>query len=190
MTCCIGYKTVKGLYFASDTQGSNDDTKETRLDPKVFKVKNMLFATCGSFRMRDVLMYELDLPKCKIDEDIDRYMRTTVINAIRMLFIDRGICIKTDETDIASPGDILIGIHDKIYKIESDFQVGEISKPYVAIGCGAREAMGAMTMFEKYLDLPETNKDIRLFLENTLKTVAELNINVNDTINIISKRIS
>lgn len=190
MTCCIGYKTDKMIYFAGDTQGSNTETKETRLDPKVFKNKNILIATCGSFRMRDVLMYELDLPKLNMDEDIDKYIRTTVINAIRNLFIEKGICIKNEESDLASPGDILLGIKDKIYKIESDFQVGEVDKPYVAIGCGSREAMGAMTMYEKYLDLPQTKKDTENFLINALETTAELNINVNNICNIISKRIS
>lgn len=189
MTCCIGYKTDKMLYFAGDTQGSNEDTKETRLDPKIFKLKNILVATCGSFRMRDVLMYELDIPKLKIGEDIDKYVRTTVINAIRSLFIEKNICVKNDETDLACPGDILLGIRDKIYKIESDFQVGEINKPYVAIGCGAREAMGAMTMYEKYLDLPKTKVEIENFLMNTLDVTADLNINVNNICNIISKRI-
>ena len=187
MTCCIGYKTNKKIYFISDTQGSNDDNKEIRLDPKIFKMNNMLFATCGSFRMRDVLRYELDIPKLKIGEDIDRYIRTTVINAIRDLFVDKGICIKTDETDLASPGDILINIKDKIYKIESDFQVGEINKPYVAIGCGAREAMAAMSMYERFFNLPETKKEVNTFLINTLATVAELNINVNDEYNMLSK---
>lgn len=189
MTCCIGYKTNKMLCFASDTQGSNEDTKETRLDPKIFKLNDMLIATCGSFRMRDVLMYELDIPKLKINEDIDKYVRTTVINGIRNLFIEKNICVKNDETDFASPGDILLGIQNKIYKIESDFQVGETDKAYVAIGCGAREAMGAMTMYEKYLSLPKTKNEIEKFLLNTLETTADLNISVNNICNTIFKRI-
>lgn len=190
MTCCIGYKTEKALYFISDTQGSTDDVKETRLDPKVFKVNNMLFATCGSFRMRDVLMYELDIPRLKANEDLDKYMRTTVINAIRDLFVEKGICIKTEESDLTSPGDILIGIKDKIYKIESDFQVGEINKAYVAIGCGSREAMAAMSMYEEYFDLPKTKKDINQFLIKTIKVVSNLNLNVNDIYELITQRIS
>ena len=62
MTCCIGYKANNMLYFVGDTQGSIEDVKETRLDPKVFECNHMLFATSGSFRMRDVLMYELKVP--------------------------------------------------------------------------------------------------------------------------------
>lgn len=189
MTCCIGYKTNKNIYFIGDTQGSYDENKEIRLDPKIFKMNNMLFAVCGSFRMRDVLMYELNIPKLGLNEDIDRYVRTTVINGIRNLFIEKGICIKTEESDLVSPGDILIAIRNKIYKIESDFQVGEINKPYVAIGCGSREAMAAMSMYERFFNLPKTKKEVNIFLVNTLETVAELNLNVNNQYNILSKAI-
>ena len=105
-----------------------------------------------------------------------------------MYFInEKGICIKTEESDLVSPGEILIAIRNKIYKIESDFQVGEINKPYVAIGCGSREAMAAMSMYERFFNLPKTKKEVNIFLINTLETVAELNINVNNEYNILSK---
>lgn len=190
MTCCIGYRADNMLYFISDTQGSADSIKETRLDPKVFTYNHMLFATSGSFRMRDVLMYELDVPKLKPGEDIDRYIRTTVINAIRDLFIEKGICTKTDESDLNCPGDILIGIKNRIYKIESDFQVGEINKSYIAIGCGSREAMGAIGMYEKFMCLPSSKKQVTEFLVKTIETVSEINTTVNNIYEIITQRIN
>ena len=190
MTCCIGYKADNMLYFVGDTQGSIEDVKEIRLDPKVFKCNHMLFATSGSFRMRDVLMYELKVPKLKPNENVDKYVRTTVINAIHDLFIDKEICIKTDESDLNSPGDILIGIKDRIYKIEADFQVGEVNTPYIAIGCGSREAMGAIGMYKKFMPLPSSDKQIVQFLAKTLETVSEINTSVNNIYQIVTQRIN
>ena len=44
-----------------------------------------------------------------------------------------------------------------------------------------------MSMYERFFNLPKTKKEVNIFLINTLETVAELNINVNNEYNILSK---
>ncbi|MBR2240132.1 MAG: hypothetical protein IKO49_01090 [Bacilli bacterium] len=190
MTCCIGYIAKNKMYFVGDTAGTDDDNvQETRRDSKVFKLNNILFATAGSFRMRDLLMYNLVIPRLGKDEDIDKYVRTKLINNIRKLFIDNGVCIKTDESDQVSPGEILIGIKNRLYKIESDFQVGEAIKHYNAIGAGSREALGALDMYGKYNNYPDDDIDIKLLIDNAIEVAAGRNATVNMITKYITKSI-
>ena len=184
MTCCIGYKTEKFLYFIADTAGTDEDhVQEIRKDPKVFTRDNILFGTAGSFRMRDVLMYNLKIPTLtKSDKsNIDFYVKKKLISAIRNTFIEEGVCIKTDESDQTCPGDILIGIQNKIYKIESDFQVGETAFSYNAIGSGSREALGALDMYSLIMDgkLPSKSIDVEKLLKQAMLIAANRNATVN-----------
>lgn len=184
MTCCIAYKTDKTLYFIADTAGTDEDhVQEIRKDPKVFIRDNILFGTAGSFRMRDVLMYNLKIPSLtKSDKsNIDLYVKKKLISAIRKVFIDEGVCIKTDESDQTCPGDILIGIKNKIYKVESDFQVGETAFSYNAIGSGSREALGALDMYSLLNNgkLPSRSMDVEKLLNQTMLIVAGRNATVN-----------
>lgn len=184
MTCCIGYKTEKFLYFIADTAGTDEDhVQEIRKDPKVFTRDNILFGTAGSFRMRDVLMYNLKIPTLtKSDKsNIDFYVKKKLISAIRNIFIEEGVCIKTDESDQTCPGDILIGIQNKIYKIESDFQVGETAFSYNAIGSGSREALGALDMYSLIVDgkLPSKSIDVEKLLKQAMLIAANRNATVN-----------
>ena len=185
MTCCIAYKTNEKIYFAADSAGTDEDgVQETRSDPKIFKIDNVLFATDSSFRMRDVLMYNLILPRKSRNETIDKYVRSKLISVIRNLLIDNGVCTKTDDCDQNCPGNILIGIKDKIYKIESDFQVGEVIRPYNAIGSGSREALAALDMYMlcKKPSCILNEFEIKDMFEKTFAIVANRNSDVNNCI--------
>lgn len=188
MTCCIGYKTDKALYFIADTAGTDEDhVQEIRKDPKVFIRDNILFGTAGSFRMRDVLMYNLKIPSLtKSDKsNVDLYVKKKLISAIRNIFIDEGVCIKTDESDQTCPGEILIGVQNKIYKVESDFQVGETAFSYNAIGSGSREALGALDMYSLLNDgkLPSKTVEVERLLNQAMLIASGRNATVNQWFN-------
>ena len=188
MTCCIGYKTDKMIYFVADTAGTDDGgAQETRSDLKVFKIKNILFAVSGSFRMRDILMYNLELPKRNRRESTDKYIHCKLINSIREILIDNGACIKTDESENTCPGEILIGIDNRIYKIESDFQIGETNRPYNVIGSGFREASAALDMYHLCKNTKTiTDEEIKDMFSKVFDITANRNTSVNNIIHLES----
>ena len=152
MTCCIAYKIKnKGIILVADTAGTdNCDNQLTRVDPKLFSRDDFMFAVAGSFRLRDVLMYDFDIPKKSKNVSIDKYMRTKFINALRNTCIDKGLIKKNDDTNEEElVGEFLVCYKDKIYKIESDLQVGESVDNFYIIGSGEQLAIGALAILEK-----------------------------------------
>ena len=149
MTCCIAYKIKEGIILVADSAGTDeDDNQVLRQDPKIMKSKNFMFAISGSFRLRDILMYDFIVPNKSEDETIDKYMRTKFINKFRETCIKKGATKKVDENEELL-GNVIVAYKDKIYQIESDFQVGESIDDFAAIGSGSQLALGALSTLSK-----------------------------------------
>ena len=150
MTCCIAYKIKDGIILAADSAGTDeDDNQVLRQDPKLMKIGNFMFAISGSFRLRDILMYDFIIPIKAKNETIDKYMRTKFINKFREACIKKGATKKIDEQDELL-GNVIVAYEDKIYQIESDFQVGESIDNFAAIGSGCQLALGALYTLSKF----------------------------------------
>lgn len=171
MTCCIAYKIHnKGIILVADRAGTDEDENQIiRRDPKIFKIGKFMFAISGSFRLRDILMYDFVLPKKLKVESIDRYMRTKFINKFRETCISKGIVKKIDDEEDQLIGNVLVCYEDKIYQIESDFQVGESVDNFAAIGSGSQLALGALSILSK-LEGKYFKKDN---IENTLSYILD-----------------
>lgn len=152
MTCCIAYKLKnKGVVLVADTAGTDgDDNQVTRADLKLCKIGDFMLAIAGSFRLRDVLMYDFSIPKKANNISIDKYMRTKFINAFRDTCVEKGLVKKNDDTNEEELlGEVLVCYKDKVYKIEVDFQVGESIDNFTVIGSGEQIALGALSILEK-----------------------------------------
>jgi hypothetical protein len=154
MTCIVGLFDEKEncVYIGGDSLGSNLYSKTVRLDRKVFKLKNTPNAILGytsSYRMGQLLMYatdlidELAIQKDKIDHE---YLVTKFIPNIIKLFESGGYA-KIDKGE-KEGGEFLFAYKNKLYKIESDFQVGMSSDNYDACGCGEQFALGSLSTTE------------------------------------------
>lgn len=183
MTCVVAYRMKgKGVIMVGDSQATDESLHyEVRKDPKVFKLDNIVFGISGSYRLRDLLMYELKLPKKLNNESVDRYMRVKLVEEIRKLFIDRG-CIRIKDGEQESMGNILIGIKDRLFRIDGDFQVAEVVSDYDAIGCGDKVAYGALDMARVtgYTDkMRRTPESITSLLNTVITLVANRSCGVN-----------
>jgi hypothetical protein len=67
---------------------------------------------------------------------------TDFVDAVRKCMKDGGIG-RTDSS-VETGGTFLVGYAGRLFKIESDYQVGEPILPYDACGCGEDFAKGAM----------------------------------------------
>jgi ATP-dependent protease HslVU (ClpYQ) peptidase subunit len=165
MTCIAGLTEGGRVYIAGDSAGSNDWHQLTlRLDKKVFRREelNMIFGCCGSYRMTQLLHHAFAPPlPAPEEEDLEHYMATTFIDAVRSCFAEGGFAKKKQERE--KGGFFLVGLRGRLFRVESDYQVGESLDGYAAIGSGGNIALGALFV-TRHLDLsPE--KRLTLALE-------------------------
>jgi hypothetical protein len=128
------------VHIGGDSAGVADWSMTVRADAKVFRVGDYLFGFTDSFRMGQLIRYTLKLPTPAAD--LDRYMATTFIDALRDCLKEGGWAKK--DTEREEGGTFLVGVTGRLFKVESDYQVGEAADGYAAVGCGADVALGAL----------------------------------------------
>jgi hypothetical protein len=102
----------------------------------------MLFGFTSSFRMGQLLRYSLTVPKRHPDKDVMEYLATEFIDTLRTCLKSGGFARRDNEVEQA--GVFLLGYAGRLFRIEGDYQVGELLQPFHACGCGENYAMGAM----------------------------------------------
>lgn len=150
MTCIVGLIENGITYIGADSLGSNGYSKTVRNDKKLFKLQdtpNAILGFTSSFRMGQLLMYANNLIDKRDEPNIDhKYIVTKFIPNIISLFESGGYA--KNNSGEKKGGIFLLGYKDKLFKIESDFQVGESMLNYDACGCGEDYALGSLATSE------------------------------------------
>lgn len=141
MTAIVGLVAGKSIYMGGDSAGIDGYDLVIRADEKVFTVGPYVMGFCGSFRVGQLLRYSLTPPTPRA-KDLPRFMATTFVDAVRKCLNDGGAAFR--EHGIEQGGTFLVGVKGRLFCVESDYQVGEAEHPFVAIGCGAQIAHGAL----------------------------------------------
>ena len=142
MTCIVALVDEKTVWMGADSAGVSGMSLTVRKDPKIYKVKEMLFGFTSSFRMGQLLGYKLIVPTHDVDISIEEYMNTSFIDALRTTLKDGGYARTKDGAEEA--GNFLVGYRGHIFNINSDYQVGENLVDYDAVGCGSDIALGSL----------------------------------------------
>jgi len=156
MTCIVGLEHDNGMVsIGGDSAGVNGllDVR-IRTDEKVFINGPMIFGFTSSFRMGQLLRYSLTIPE-QLPSQVDDYkfMCTTFIDAVRTCLKSGGYAsVKNGEE---TGGFFLVGYRGKLYRVESDFQVGKSLMTFDACGCGENYALGALAGGETTLTTKE-----------------------------------
>lgn len=144
MTCIVGIidKENKNVVIGGDSAASTNTIVLARKDPKVYHNGPFLIGTTTSFRMAQILRF-CHIPPMNTEKGLFEYMCTSFIDAVREAFTNGGYMGKDDDgTDLG--GAFLVGYMDKLFIVESDFQVGEPGDYFAAVGCGDKFAYGAL----------------------------------------------
>jgi ATP-dependent protease HslVU (ClpYQ) peptidase subunit len=143
MTCIVGVQTQDGVIIGGDSAGNSGWVRIHRADPKVFINGEYLIGFTDSFRMGQLLRFA-DLPKAldRHGGELDRFVTTDLVEALRTLFKDGGYAKKESERE--EGGTFLVGVNGRLYRIESNYQVGWTHDGYDAVGCGWEVAYGAL----------------------------------------------
>jgi hypothetical protein len=142
MTCIVGIAHKGKVWIGGDSIGIAGLDQTPRSDAKVFTRGEFAFGFTSSFRMGQILRYSLKLPSIPDGKDLYEYMVTDFINAVRKCLKAGGYARKESEEE--SGGTFLVGVRGRLFKICSDYQVGESLRSYESVGCGESYALGSL----------------------------------------------
>lgn len=148
MTCIAGYvdKKKKCVYIGGDSAAVGGFNITIRKDTKVFRNGDFVIGCTTSFRMIQLLRFSF-IPPSIGNKEIYEYMCTDFVNEIRTCFTDGGFIQKAKAGDDMG-GQFLVGYKDRLFFIDSDFQVGESVCGYDSVGCGHAYANGAFYVID------------------------------------------
>ncbi|MFE7462275.1 hypothetical protein ACWFMI_25225 [Nocardiopsis terrae] len=153
MTAIVGLTHQGRVHLGGDAAAVAGYTLEIRRDPKVFTLPQRetgkpeqpdvwAFGYTTSFRMGQILQYGFTPPTLADDTDLDRFMRTTFVDALRTAFKTGGWA-RTDN-GVEETGQFLVGVKGRLFTVDADYQVGEPADGYAAVGCGKALATGSL----------------------------------------------
>lgn len=142
MTCIVALRAGFEVVMGADSAGGNGYFQTVRADPKIYKVGAFTFGYTTSFRMGQVLGYGFVPPQHASGLSVEAYMATAFIDAMRATMKAAGIAGKKD--DVESCGTFLVVYRQRIFRVDSDYQVGENTEPFDACGSGEQPALGSL----------------------------------------------
>lgn len=162
MTCIVGIEHDGGVIIGGDSAGVAGWSTTCRADTKVFKVGPYIMGFTSSFRMGQLLRYKLNVAAPGEDElkDLDRFVATTFIDAVRQTFKDGGYA-RVEYTQ-EEGGSFLLGVAGRLYEIASDYQFGRSVSGFAAVGCGDDIALGSLHTTAKYDFAPKVRVELAL----------------------------
>lgn len=144
MTCIVGLVDRGRIYLGGDSAGvcMSGLGMQVRKDKKVFKNGVMVMGFTSSFRMGQLLQYDLKVPRHPSKMDDMKYMSSVFVSAVRKCLKKGGYASKRNEEE--SGGTFLVGYHGSLFEIADDYQVAQLVDNYAAVGCGAPIALGSL----------------------------------------------
>lgn len=142
MTCIVGIAHAGTVILGADSAGVGGLDKRIRRDRKVFKNGELIFGFTSSFRMGQLLQFALSPPAITEGQDPYAYVVKALVPAIRDTLKGGGWASTVNGRE--EGGVFLVGFRGCLFSIHSDFQVGESTESFEAVGCGDAYAMGAM----------------------------------------------
>lgn len=145
MTCIVGLIDKGKVYIGGDSAAvwGTSFAIVARNDRKVFRNGDFVMGFTSSFRMGQLLAFNFNPPKPRQGVDIFAYMVTDFIDAARQRMKDGGFTRVKDNWS-EEGGTFLVGYAGRLFQIGSDFQVGESTHGFDAVGCGDHLALGSL----------------------------------------------
>jgi ATP-dependent protease HslVU (ClpYQ) peptidase subunit len=150
MTCIVGLVEGNSIVMGGDSAGVSGWDLTVRKDPKVFINGPCVMGFTSSFRMGQLLQYKLKVPAQRGGQDAHEFMATDFVDAVRSCLKEGGYAKKDHEEE--SAGVFLVGYAGRLFRVDSDYQVGESEDSIMACGCGRDIALGALHALRNHKD--------------------------------------
>lgn len=151
MTCIAALIDDNGAVWVGGDSAGVDvyaDSLEIRegLEEKVWSNGGVIFGGCGSFRIMQLLRWQLNVPAPAPDDEVMSWLTGVFIDSMRGVLECGGALTRWDTTsteEIDESG-YLLACQGRLFEVYSDFGVGEYREGYAAIGCGRAFALGSL----------------------------------------------
>lgn len=166
MTVVVGIKTTRGVLLGADSQGSAGGYIGIRSDTKTFNLTpHIAIGYTSSFRMGQVLRFHMDASKLKTKNvpDLYEWAVVTFVPLVRTTLKEHGYMkvLNGEETG----GNFLLAVHDRLFQVEDDLQVGETADEYDTCGSGFDIARGAIHALLDHAPKMQTKNLVRAALD-------------------------
>lgn len=153
MTCIAGIETDDGrVFIGGDSAGVSGYDLSIQAEPKVFQVGKFLIGYTSSFRMGQILQYNLSVKSQEQESDF-AYMVSVFVEAVRETLKQHGY--SRIDNNQEEGGVFLVGYNGKLYEIQSDFSVLRNVTGFDAVGCGQSYALATLWELTGGHDNPE-----------------------------------
>lgn len=143
MTCIVGLAHEGKVTIGGDSAGVDERyALQVRTDRKVFANGELVMGFTTSFRMGQLLAFRLKVPKRHPNDDLMTWMVNDLVDAIRDCLKQGGYAKRVNEVE--EGGAFLVGVGGRLFSVQGDYQVGESSAGYDAVGCGDLIALGSL----------------------------------------------
>lgn len=168
MTCIAAVVGDDGhVYMGGDSAGVSDDSVLSLgvgAESKIWESNGILFGCCGSFRVAQVIRWQIDFPHYNPKDDPLGYLTGSFITTLRDSLREHGsLTVWEEDSTENMGGGVLLGFCGRVFEIFSDFGVGELIHNYGSVGCGSPIAMGSLATTEALKTNPK--KRIQIALE-------------------------
>ncbi len=143
MTVIAGLVHEGRVWLGADSAGSTSETITARADAKLFAVGSALIGCAGSYRGMQVARYAFKPPALPEGMDPHEYMCTLFVDGLRGVWRAAGHAGRTNEIEHVET-QMLIGMHGRLWTVETDLQVGESLDSWNAVGSGGTLAIGSL----------------------------------------------
>ena len=145
MTTLVAIQGDGWSVLGCDSRISDEDGRfQISKDPKIVDNNGVLIASCGSSRTANILHYGYVQPKPGPKENLNSFMSSKFIPAMRKNFVDAGIDMKEDGEVAENDGGILVSIKSEIYAIQNDYSWDTDIRNVYVMGSGGDIALGAL----------------------------------------------
>lgn len=134
------------VVIGADSQSSDDDGFSVMIpNGKVFKNGHLVIAGAGSVRGINILEHDFNPPPIGQQKNIDKYVTSILIPAMRRTFADAGYEVVKAETAAENDNIWIVVVKGKVYRINEDYGWERTTDNIYVAGSGERFALGAVT---------------------------------------------
>lgn len=181
MTCIIAYKDSNNntIYMCGDKCGSNGNTQDICVEPKVFHNGDFMIGYTTSFYMGQLLKHIWNPPTRLENETTDSYLHNSVRKSLINMFKENNFGSHDGGYEI---GTFILVYKSRIFTVHSDMQFFE-NKYLTAVGCGDVAARAAV---ETYIKCGFT--DVESMLKSSIETVSKICCGVSKECDIVDNK--
>ena len=143
MTCIAGLIHEGAVWIGGDSAVTYAEGVVRHPEGKVFALGDLLVGCAGLVRGAEIVRHAFQPPPIGPHLDLDCYMHTTFVDALRRTFRESGF-LTFHQGQERTETTLLVGVRGRLYGVSGNFNVYADAHPWLALGDGAPQALGAL----------------------------------------------